>query len=50
MSRPSKITDPAVGSISRISRRASVDLPQPDSPTIAKVSPRATASEMPSTA
>ncbi len=39
-SRPSYITAPAVGAISLSSRRPSVDLPEPDSPTSASVSPR----------
>ncbi len=50
MSVPSKRTVPAVGSISRSTRRAVVDLPQPDSPTSARVSPRSSVKEMPSTA
>ncbi len=41
---------PAVGSIRRSSSRAIVDLPQPDSPTIAKVSPARTSKDTPSTA
>ena len=41
MSSPSKRTAPAVGSIRRSTRRPVVDLPQPDSPTSASVSPRA---------
>ena len=40
MSVPSKRIVPAVGSISRSTKRAVVDLPQPDSPTSASVSPR----------
>ena len=40
MSRPSKTISPAVGSSSRVSSRPVVVLPQPDSPTSAKVSPR----------
>ena len=39
ISRPSKRIRPAVGSISRSTSRPSVDLPQPDSPTSASVSP-----------
>ena len=41
MSSPSNTIWPAVGSISRISSRPSVDLPQPDSPTRPSVSPAA---------
>ena len=40
MSLPLKRTEPAVGSIRRSTRRPVVDLPQPDSPTSASVSPR----------
>ncbi len=40
MSRPSSRTVPAVGSSSRVMRRAVVDLPHPDSPTSPSVSPR----------
>ncbi len=40
MSWPSNAMRPAVGSSSRITSRASVDLPQPDSPTSPTVSPR----------
>ena len=50
ISLPSKRIDPSVGSISRSSSRAVVDLPQPDSPTIPSVSPRRTSKLMPSTA
>ena len=50
MSRPSKVIFPAVGSSSRVSSRAVVLLPQPDSPTIENVSPRRTAKFTPSTA
>ena len=39
MSRPSKRTVPAVGSMSCCSVRPMVDLPLPDSPTSASVSP-----------
>ena len=39
MSRPSKMIFPAVDSSSRMTQRASVDLPQPDSPTTPSVSP-----------
>ncbi len=35
---------PAVGAISRTMQRATVDLPEPDSPTIPSVSPRRIAS------
>ena len=41
MSVPSNWTVPVVGSISRSTSRAVVDLPQPLSPTSASVSPRA---------
>ncbi len=50
MSLPSKVTLPAVGSSSRVTRRAVVLFPQPDSPTIEKVSPRRTSKSTPSTA
>ena len=40
MSVPAKTILPAVGSCSRVTSRASVDLPQPDSPTSPTVSPR----------
>src|SRR5579859_3486184 len=49
-SRPSKETEPEVGSMRRRMRRPSVLLPEPDSPTRPKVSPGAMASETPSTA
>ncbi len=39
MSWPSKMTLPSVASCSRITTRASVDLPHPVSPTRPKVSP-----------
>ena len=45
----SRIT-PLLGSISRTIIRASVDLPQPDSPTMPSVSPACNANETPSTA
>ena len=45
-----KMTSPPVGSSSRMMVRPVVDLPQPDSPTMATVSPRLTLSETPSTA
>jgi len=41
-SRPSSCTRPAVGASSAITRRASVDLPEPDSPTIPKLLPACT--------
>ena len=47
---PSKTMRPPVVSTSRITARAKVDLPQPDSPTRPSVSPRFTSSETPSTA
>src|SRR6266478_8334304 len=47
---PSKISSPASGITRCSSSRARVDLPQPDSPTIPKVSPLSTANEIPSTA
>ena len=50
MSVPSKVTLPPVGSSSRVTRRAVVLLPQPDSPTIENVSPRRTSKSTPSTA
>ena len=50
MSVPPNVTVPLVGSWSRMSSRPSVDLPQPDSPTMPSVSPRRTARETPSTA
>ena len=50
ISSPSNRIVPAVGSVSRISRRPSVDLPQPDSPTSPSVSPVAMRNETPSTA
>ena len=46
----SKWTPPEVGSSSRSSSRASVDLPEPDSPTSPTVSPRLSTSETSSTA
>ena len=42
MSSPSKTTSPAVGSISRVRQRTSVDLPEPESPMTTKTSPGAT--------
>src|ERR1700722_6235043 len=50
ISLPSKRILPVVGSITRSRQRATVDLPQPDSPTRPSVSPLATANETPSTA
>ena len=50
ISLPSNVIEPDVGSSSRSSSRAVVDLPQPDSPTSPNVSPRLTSNEMPSTA
>ena len=50
ISRPSNVIEPLVGSIRRISSRAVVDLPQPDSPTMPSVSPSRTSRSMPSTA
>src|SRR6266404_5060771 len=47
---PSKISSPASGITRCSSSRARVDLPQPDSPTIPKVSPLSTVNETPSTA
>ncbi|CAB4628085.1 unannotated protein [freshwater metagenome] len=47
---PFRITEPAVGSINLASKRASVDLPQPDSPTTANVVARRSEKETPSTA
>ena len=45
ISRPSKRTEPDVGSSRRISSRAVVDLPQPLSPTSPNVSPRSTSND-----
>jgi hypothetical protein len=50
MSTPSSATLPEVGSSSRITVFATVDLPQPDSPTRHSVSPRAMSNDTPSTA
>src|SRR5690242_7289454 len=41
---------PAVGWISRLMHRTSVDLPEPDSPMTTKTSPERTANETPATA
>lgn len=52
MSRPLTRTWPKLGSISRLSSRISVDLPEPDRPMMQKISPRRTsieASETPTT-
>src|SRR5215468_3237397 len=49
-SLPSKRTSPAVGSMSLKIVRPSVDLPQPDSPTMPSVSPSSTVKSTPSTA
>ena len=49
-SRPAIVTRPALGSISRSTSRATVDFPDPDSPTSPKVSPAAIAKSTPSTA
>ena len=45
MSWPSITTVPAVGSISRVRQRTSVDLPEPDRPITTKTSPGATSKE-----
>jgi len=50
MSSPSKTTSPAVGSISRVRQRTSVDLPEPDSPITTKTSPGATSNDTSRTA
>src|ERR1700675_954413 len=50
ISSPAKRILPVVGSITRSRQRATVDLPQPDSPTRPSVSPFAIAKETPSTA
>ena len=50
MSRSAKWMVPPVGGSRPTTIRPSVDFPQPDSPTIPKVSPRRTVSEIPSTA
>ena len=47
---PSKRISPRVRPYSPTSMRATVDLPQPDSPTSASVSPRAMSKDTPSTA
>ena len=50
MSRPSNMILPSVLSSSFTMQRASVDLPQPDSPTMPRVSPDLIVKETPSTA
>ena len=50
MSMPSMVTVPAVGRSRPTTMRATVDLPEPDSPTSASVSRRPMANEMPDTA
>ncbi len=50
MSSPSSSTRPEVGSSSRITSRAVVDLPDPDSPTSPSVSPLRMVNDTPSTA
>ena len=50
MSVPSKVTVPSVGGSSWRTVRPSVVLPQPDSPTTAKISPFLTSKSTPSTA
>ena len=47
---PSKVTVPAASGSRPTAARASVDLPQPDSPTSPTISPRATVRSTPSTA
>ncbi|KAG1476307.1 hypothetical protein G6F54_014175 [Rhizopus delemar] len=47
---PSKRMEPAVGSANRSTDSAVVVLPEPDSPTIANVRPRARSNDTPSTA
>ena len=44
---PPITTEPAVGSMSRAMQRATVVLPDPDSPTIPTVSPRRTVRSIP---
>ena len=50
MSMPRRRMAPALGSISRTIMRASVDFPQPDSPTIPSVSRSRSVNDTPSTA
>ena len=45
MSSPLSSTEPAVGSMSRVRQRTSVDLPEPDRPITTKTSPGATSNE-----
>ena len=47
---PAMVTSPAVGGNSPTTMRATVDFPEPDSPTSAKVSPLAMSKDTPSTA
>src|ERR1700748_893341 len=49
-SAPANVILPLVGRTSRTSARATVDLPQPDSPTSPSVSPASTWNDTPSTA
>lgn len=49
-SSPSRMTSPEVGSVRRKMHLPVVDFPQPDSPTMAKVSPRWTSKEASSSA
>ena len=49
-STPSSISVPALGFSIRVTSRASVDLPQPDSPTTASVLPVSSENEIPFTA
>ena len=45
MSIPLRVTVPLVGSMSRVSNRTRVDLPEPDRPITTKTSPGATSKE-----
>jgi hypothetical protein len=47
---PSRKSSPAVGSMSRDRQRTIVDLPEPDSPMMTKISPAPTSSEASRTA
>ena len=49
-SAPSMASVPALGASMRVTRRLSVDLPEPDSPTTASVSPAARVKETPASA
>ncbi len=49
-SMPPRRSEPALGGSIIVTRRASVDLPQPDSPTTARVRPAASVNEIPPTA